>query len=104
MNLPASTPYLDALREAINRHDPQGLIEPGFNEDEYDAERDDLADALPHCLSEEGALMLVHSVFLHGFGSDAGDRSRYEALAEDLWEIERARRSERPADDGGREA
>lgn len=82
--------YLAAIREALNRHDPIGLIDMGCPETEYDLERNDVADALQNCLSERAVQVVVHSIFRRWFDNRlAGPLSAYAPLAAELFRIRR---------------
>ena len=80
--------YMIELREALNEHDPIGLIKIGAPEEEYDYERSLISGPLLRCSTPEEALDLVHKVFCDCFDPEtAGPRELYRPLAADLWPL-----------------
>lgn len=80
--------YLSDLRTLLNKHDPVHLIDAGAPESEYDLERSPTAARLAKCNSVEEVLGMVHGVFCEMFDeSTAGEKTNYDALAEDLWQL-----------------
>ena len=82
--------YLAAIREALNRHDPIGLIEMGCPQDEYDPEANAGARALHRFFSEHYVQVMVHSIFRSMFDDQtAGPLRAYAPLAAGLIRIRR---------------
>jgi len=75
------------LRQCLFEHDPIG-INFGSNTDEYDPEVGTIIPRLTECESQADVLEVVHQEFVRWFGTDvAGPRSRYEKVAEDVWDL-----------------
>lgn len=77
----------DAVTELLLRHDPIG-INFGCNADEYEPEVGSILPRLKECSSAEDVQRIVHEEFVRWFdAATAGDASRYEPIAEELWEL-----------------
>ena len=76
-----------AVTAAMFRIDPIG-INFETNTDEYDAEAGTVIPRLRNCSSSQDVAAVLHEEFTRWFGSDtAGERPRYEPLAEQIWTI-----------------
>jgi hypothetical protein len=91
-----------AVSQAMFRHDPIG-INFGGNTDEYDAETGTVIPRLATCSSASDAELVLHEEFVRWFGvHTAGDRTRYTALAAEVWRLWQQRHAEpNAAADGG---
>lgn len=66
--------------------DPLGL-NFGSNTDEYRAEAQTITLRLPDAASAADVLVIVHEEFVQWFGTaTAGPASRYERVAQDVWD------------------
>lgn len=75
------------LQKCFFEHDPIG-INFGFNVDEYDPEVGTVIPRLPDCHSQADVLVVLHEEFVQWFGAaTAGNASRYEKIAADVWRI-----------------
>ena len=72
---------------AMFRHDPIG-INFDTNTDEYEAETGTVIPRLRGCSSAEDVATVLHEEFSKWFGSDtAGPKTRYTALADQIWTL-----------------
>jgi hypothetical protein len=86
----------DRVAALLFRHDPIG-INFGQSADEYEPEVGTILPRLAQCSSAGDVRRVVHEEFVRWFDSStAGDESRYEAIAEELWELWRASRCGSP--------
>lgn len=95
--------FFAAVSEAMFCHDPMG-INFGNNSDEYDAEAGTVIPRLTACNSASDAELVLHTEFVRWFGADtAGDRTKYTALAAEVWRLWQQRHAEpgAAADGGG---
>jgi hypothetical protein len=80
----------DRAVELLLRHDPIG-INFGQGADEYEPEVGTILPRLAQCSSAGDVRRVVHEEFVRWFDpSTAGDESRYEVIAQELWELWRA--------------
>jgi hypothetical protein len=80
--------FRNAVREAINRHDPIGLRELGAPDDEYDSEVSTILPRLVQCNDVDEALDAVHSEFEAWFGAlTAGRKGKFRELAGELFRL-----------------
>jgi hypothetical protein len=76
----------NTLSEILFRNDPVG-INFGFNTDEYEAETGSILPRLRDCVSLADVKKVVYREFLHWFGDSAGPESKYDVIAEQVWEM-----------------
>lgn len=78
---------LHLIAAVLRREDPLGLITPGQNEDEYNAEAALIAARISRCTSREECRRMVWEVFRDAFGEDiAGSEATFEGVADAIWE------------------
>jgi len=83
---------LHVVREAINRWDPETLLETGAPPDEYEHEIRDVAGALAHCRSEEEIAQQIRDVFSVSFNRSF-PIEHCRLVAQQIWSRLRERRS-----------
>ena len=83
-----------AISAAMFRHDPIG-INFNMNTDEYEPEAGTVIPRLKGCSSAGDVATVLHEEFVVWFGSEiAGAQSLYANLAEEIWEIWKANKTE----------
>ncbi|MCY1370621.1 hypothetical protein D9M69_577210 [compost metagenome] len=86
-----------AVSSAMFKHDLIG-INFDDNTDEYDAEAGTVIPRLASCSSVEDVACVLHEEFLAWFGAEtAGEVMAYHALANEIWQIKRSRRTSQVA-------
>jgi hypothetical protein len=75
----------DELLAVFFQYDPMG-INFEVNADEYSPEVRTILPRLRECHSEEDVRRVVQEEFNHWFGDEAGQESRYTAVAAETWQ------------------
>lgn len=78
---------VELVLDALFRHDPIQIAEPGLNPREYEPEARAIVRRLQEAQSSKDLQRIVHEEFAHWFGlSSAGPRSRYSSVATEIWD------------------
>ena len=78
----------DKTLAVLTRGDPIGLIRDGAPPDEYSPEARTILPRLANAASLDELREIVHQEFIKWFGVEvAGEKTRYERIAIDLWFI-----------------
>ena len=79
-------PTVADLEALLYRHDPLGLRSAGAPSDEYRPEAEAVFARLPEAESGADVQRILHEEFVEWFTADvAGDASRYQPAAAELW-------------------
>lgn len=79
---------VEAIRELFIDDDPQGLIQVGAPDDEYDTEIAMVVELAPGIRTIDELQAVLLGVFQRGFGTEsAGTLETYGPLANKLWQV-----------------
>ncbi len=77
--------FFDQVSEILFRNDPIG-INFEDNTDEYEPEVETILPRLSECNSHEDVLLVVHEEFRKWFNGDAGPRTNYTRISQEIWD------------------